>query len=341
VLGAPSGERRPRAGWLLAPDKFKGTHTAREVALALADGIGSAGGAGELDVCPLADGGDGTLDTLLDALGGRRLSCAARDPLGRRITAAIGLLGDGQRAIVEVANVSGLALLEPAERDAEAASTAGTGELIAAAVAHGARSVLVAAGGSATTDGGSGAISAIDAVGGIAGVELTVLADVSIPFERAAEVFGPQKGADRAAVERLRSRLEQLAASMPRDPRGVPMSGAAGGLAGGLWAQYGATIVSGADWVLDAVGFDARLAGARGVITGEGRLDATTLHGKAVFEVAARCAGAGIPAHAVVGCSTLIRGETEQIGLSSVREAGTLAEIERAARSIAVAAGEQ
>lgn len=324
--------------WLIAPDKFKGTHTAVEVAVAIARGIGDARA---VELCPLADGGDGTLEILLAALGGEIVIAAAHDPLGRPIRAPVGLLGGGARALVEVASASGLALLAEHELDAEAATSAGTGELIAASVAAGARSIVVAAGGSASTDGGAGAIAAIDAAGGLRGAELIVLADVDIPFERAAEVFAPQKGADPDAVERLRSRLERMAETLPRDPRALPMGGAAGGLSGGLWARFGARVVPGASWILDAIGFDRRLSRARAAVTGEGRLDASTLHGKAVSEVASRCARAGVPLHALVGSSTLGRAGCEQLGLASLDVASSLADLEAAGAALAARAGEQ
>ncbi len=327
-------DRTRRAHWLVAPDKFKGTFSAREVALAIGRGIGPAAA---LDICPVADGGEGTMEILLGALGGVAIERAAHDPLGRGMLGALGLVDERALAIVEVASASGLRLLSPSELDPEAASTAGTGELIAAAVAEGARTVVVAAGGSATTDGGAGAIEAIEAAGGLRGAKLIVLADVRTPFERAAEVFGPQKGADAGAVERLSARLSRQAETLPRDPTGVPMSGAAGGLSGGLWARYHASIVAGGAWVLDAVGFDERLRSARAVVTGEGRIDSTTLEGKALFEIAARCARAGVPAHAVVGCSALSPAESAQLALASIREASSIADLEAAGRAIAAA----
>jgi glycerate 2-kinase len=318
--------------WLIAPDKFKGTHSAREAAEAIARGMG---GADALDVCPVADGGEGSVEVLLAALGGVLLERRAHDPLGRSINATLGLAEEGALAMVEVACASGLGLLSASELDAEAASTAGTGELIAAALAEGARTVVVAAGGSATTDGGAGAIQAIEAAGGLRGAELIVLADVNTPFERAAEVFGPQKGADRSAVERLTARLQRQAEELPRDPRGVRMSGAAGGLSGGLWARYDATIVPGARWILDAIAFDERLDRAAAVITGEGRIDSTTFEGKAVFEIAARCARAGVPVHAVVGSSALSPAECAQLSLASIREASSTPDLEAAGRALA------
>ena len=324
---------QPDPTLLIAPDSFKGTWSAREVALALASG---AQGIVQVDLCPLADGGEGTMEILLEALGGELLLRPAHDPLGRAIEAPLALLGDGGLAVVEAAAASGLGLLDPGERDAEAASSAGTGELIAAAAAAGARVILLAAGGSATTDGGAGAIAAIEQAGGLpAGARLIVLADVRTPFERAAEVYGPQKGADEAAVERLSARLELNAQSLPRDPRGRPMSGAAGGLSGGLWAACGAELTSGAAWVLDAVRFDERLAAATAVLTGEGRIDAQTLQGKLVSEVARRGAGAGVPVHAVAGSCELGEPGRAELGLASVRAAGTPGELQRAGRELA------
>ena len=168
-----------------------------------------------------------------------------------------------------------------------------------------------------------------------------MLADVDIPFERAAEVFAPQKGADPAAVERLHERLQRQAASLPRDPRGVPMGGAAGGLAGGLWARYDARILAGAGWVLEAVGFAQRLARAGAVITGEGRLDATTLHGKVVFEVVRRSRRRALPVHAIVGSCTLSAQQSAQLALASVRCASSIEQLEAAARSLAASLPEQ
>ncbi len=331
-----SGDESPRP-LLIAPDSFKGTQTAGEVALALAAG---ARNILPVDVCPLADGGEGTMRTLLAALGGETLSRPAHDPLGRPIEAELGLLRGGELAVVDVASASGPGLLAAGEADAEAASSTGTGELIAAAAAAGARTILLAAGGSATTDGGAGAIGAIEAAGGLApGVRLIVLADVSTPFERAADLYGPQKGADAAAVERLSARLERYAKSLPRDPRGRPMTGAAGGLSGGLWAACAAELTPGAAWVLDAVRFDERAALAAAVVTGEGRIDDQTLEGKLVFEVARRGAAAGVPVHAVAGSCELGERGRAQLGLASILLAGTPGELQRAGRELAARIG--
>jgi glycerate kinase len=317
---------------LIAPDSFKGTHPSTGVAAAIARGL-----AGEADLCPLADGGEGTLDVVLGALDGVSTGVVVQDPLGRPVAARLGWIADRATAIanrttaiVESATASGLGLVDASERDAEAASTFGTGELIAAAVAGGARRVVVAAGGSATTDGGAGAIEAIERHGGLRGAKLLVACDVRTPFERAPALFARQKGADGAGVERLSARMERLARDLPRDPRGVPLTGAAGGLSGGLWARYRAELVPGADWVLDATGFDERLGRSEAVVTGEGRLDRQTFEGKLAGAVAARAARAGKPVHAVVGATALDDTAVAELGLASVRVAGDERAIEAA-----------
>ena len=305
------------ASILVAPDKFKGTFGADEVAAALAEGIRAAGG--EARELPVADGGEGTMRALASALGGEIRTTFCHDPLGREVTAHFALLADGETAVVDVAAASGLALLRDDELDPWAASSAGTGQLIRTAAKAGAGTVVVGAGGSATVDGGAGAIDVI--VGGASVPRLVVACDVATPWERAAEVFGPQKGADPAMVTRLAARLDELAEAAPRDPRGILMTGAAGGLAGGLWAHLGAELVPGADYVLDAIGFDEALAGAESVVTGEGRLDAQTLEGKAVAAVAARAGAAGIPCDAVTGQNHLTDTEQAALGLRTILEA--------------------
>jgi glycerate 2-kinase len=318
---------------LVAPDDFKGTFSAPEVAAAVASGLRAAGA--EADELPIADGGNGTMAALVASLGGELRTERVTDPLGRPIDAQWALLPGGT-AVVEMAEASGLGRVTEAERDAWRASTTGTGELIAAAARAGAEQVLVAVGGSATSDGGAGAVEALRAAG--AEVPITVLCDVRVAFEDAGKVFGPQKGADPAMVERLTERLNEQGAAAPRDPRGRPMTGAAGGLSGGLWAHCGAELVDGARHVLDAVDFDARLAAADLVVSGEGRLDAQTLTGKAIAEVARRCRDAGKPLHVVVGSSELGEDEVSELGLAGVREATTLEELEAAGRALAEAA---
>ena len=317
---------------LCAPDSFKGTFRAAEVAAALVRGVEAAGLRGE--ALPVADGGDGTMEALLLALGGETAGAEVSDPLGRPVKAGFALLEDGDTALVEMAQASGLHLVGEEERDAEAASTRGTGELILAAIEAGAGEVLVAVGGSATTDGGAGAIEAIEEAGGLGGARLLVICDVKTPFERAAEVYGPQKGADPEAVKRLTKRLHALAEKLPRDPRGVPMTGGAGGLSGGLYAAFGAKLVPGASFVLDALDFDERMRASWAVITGEGKIDAQTLQGKVVGELATRCRQAGVPSHAVVGRNELPAFEQRLLDIEGLEEATTLPEIEAAAERI-------
>jgi glycerate 2-kinase len=317
---------------LVAPDSFKGTFTATEVAEAVGAGLRAAGRS--VDLCPVADGGEGTLEALRSAFGGELRTVTTHGPLGRALRAPFLLSEDGRTAIVETAAASGLDLVPARRRDPFAASTAGTGELIAAAVAAGARTVLLGVGGSATTDGGAGAIEAIERAGGLRDARLVVLCDVRTPFEDAARVFGPQKGADPDAVKRLTSRLHRQARRMPRDPRGLEMTGAAGGLSGGLWAAFGAELVGGAAFVLDAVQFDRRMLQSRTVITGEGRLDAQSLVGKLVAEIATRARQRGVPCDAVCGVRELDAMGARMLDLERIVEATTLAELERAGREL-------
>jgi glycerate 2-kinase len=314
---------------LVAPDSFKGTYSASEVAAAIASGLRAAGR--EAVELPVADGGEGTMEVLVGALGGELRTVTASDPLGRPVEAAFALLPDGT-AVVETAQASGLGLVDDRERDAWAASTRGTGELIVAAADAGAERVIVTVGGSATTDGGAGAVEALDEAG--VRVELDVLADVRTPFEQAARVFGPQKGADPSMVKRLERRLHRQADGYRRDPRGERMTGAAGGLSGGLWAQHGARLVPGAAYVLDAIGFDGRMRAAAFVVTGEGQLDEQTLQGKIVGEVATRCRQGGVACHAVVGRNALEPFQERILDLASVTEASTPDELAEAGRSL-------
>ena len=314
---------------LVAPDSFKGTFSAPEVAAAIAAGLRSA--EREAVELPVADGGEGTMDALVNALGGELRSVTVPDPLGRPVEARFALLPDGS-AVVETAQASGLGLVAEDERDAWAASTRGTGELIVAAAEAGAEHVLVTVGGSATTDGGAGALEALEEAG--VSPALEVLCDVRTPFEKAPSVFGPQKGADPAMVERLERRLSELAEKLQRDPRGEPMTGAAGGLSGGLWAAHGARLVAGAPYVLDAIGFDPLMRESAFVVTGEGRLDSQTLAGKIVGEVATRCRQGGVACHAIVGSNALESFDERIIDLASVTEATTLEELEEAGRAL-------
>jgi glycerate 2-kinase len=316
---------------IVCPDSFKGTFTAREVAPAIASGVREAGL--EAIELPLADGGEGTLDALL-AGGGERRTATVAGPLGDPVEAAYGLLDGGRVGVVEMAQASGLLLVPAERRDAWRASTRGTGELIAAAARGGAERILVSVGGSATTDGGAGALAAL-ADAEVEVPPLAVLCDVATPFEDAAVVFGPQKGADPALGVRLAKRLDDLASTLPRDPRGVPMTGCAGGLSGALWAAHGAELVSGANFVLDFLDFDCLLGDADLVIAGEGRLDEQSMAGKVVGAVAERCRPVAVPCFAVVGQSLLDPAAATAMGLAGVIEASTAVEQREAGRAVA------
>ena len=246
--------------------------------------------------------------------------------------ARFALIDGGRTGIVEMARASGLGLVAEQERDAWAASTRGTGELIVAAVEAGAERVIVSVGGSATTDGGAGALEALEE--SEVDVEMDVLCDVRTPFEDAARVFGPQKGADAAMVRKLSERLDRLAEGFRRDPRGVPLTGCAGGLSGGLWAQHGARLNDGPAFVLGALGFDERMRAAAFVVTGEGRIDEQTLQGKLVGEVATRCRQTGVPCHGVVGKIELDPFAQRILDFASLSEATTLEELEEAGRQL-------
>ena len=315
---------------LVAPDSFKGTFDAATVAGALARGLEQAGW--KADRCPVADGGEGTLAILAEALGAKLVAARASDPLGRPVQCHVGLAGE--TAIVELAQASGLGLVAPGERDAWRASSRGTGELILAAAGAGAREILVAVGGSATTDGGAGAIEAIRAGGGLGTARLVVLCDVDASFEDAPRIFAPQKGADEATVARLEQRLTRFAQTLPKDPRGVRATGCAGGLSGGLWAAFDAELRAGAAAVLDALGADGRMREVQLVVAGEGCLDEQSFGGKIVGELVRRSRAADVPVHAVVGRSKLAEEDWPRVGLQGVRTASTLQEIEAAGRRL-------
>ncbi len=317
---------------LLAPDSFKGTFDATAVADALARGFEQAGW--EADRCPVADGGEGTMALLAAVLDARLVETTASDALGRPVACRFALAGDGATAIVETAQASGLGLIAEHERNAWAASTRGSGELILAAAAAGAREILVAVGGSATTDGGVGAIEAIRAGGGLGAARLVVLCDVETAFEDAARVFGPQKGADIELVAHLEERLARVALELPRDPRGVRSTGCAGGLSGGLWAAFDAELRPGAAVVLDALGVEARMRAAQLVVAGEGRLDEQSFGGKIAGELVRRARLVGTPIHAVVGSSLLSEQDRGAAGIERVWIASTLKAIEAAGWAI-------
>lgn len=280
-----------------APDKFKGSLTGQAFASAVATAAADHGW--DTAAVPVADGGDGTLD----ALGGPNRSTLVTGPLGDPVEAEWRI--SRHLAVVEMARASGLVLAGgPDGNDPIAATTAGTGELIAAALDAGARRIIVGVGGSATTDGGLGAIRAMEPLARFKRVRLEVACDVRIPFVDAARIFGPQKGATRAQTELLARRLERLAqvyeADYGVDVRDLPGAGGAGGLAGGL-AAVGASLVPGFDLVADEVELFEHMEGADLVVTGEGHLDEQSFAGKAVGGVAELAAEVGVPVLAIVG----------------------------------------
>lgn len=305
----------------------------------------------QIDVVPVADGGDGTADAIVSAVGGRSVVREVAGPDGRPVRAWFASLDDGSTAVVELAVASGLAMLAPGSNDPLTATTLGTGQLIAAAIDAGARRVLLAIGGSATNDGGAGALTALGArfldadgrelaAGGLALTHLdriedrelrARLADVSIDIacdvdnplvgtEGASAVYGPQKGASPDDVRRLDAALTRLADVMAAltgaDVRGVPGAGAAGGIAGGFLGLAGARLMPGATLVLDVIGFERRLDGVSLVVTGEGRLDRQTLAGKAPYAVAQTARKRGIAVAAVAGAVDLRGDDLEKLGIS-------------------------
>ncbi len=280
-----------------AVDKYKGSVTAAQVAAAIGHACWELGH--DCVEMPVADGGDGTLE----ALGGANRTSTVTGPLGDPVQAGWRL--HRNTAVIEMARASGLALVGGRERnDAMAASTVGTGELIDQALDAGAKKIIVCLGGSATTDGGLGAIRAIHAPHRLRGVQLLVACDVTTRFTDAAPVFGPQKGASPAQVRMLTGRLERLV-QMYRDEFGVdvsdiPGAGAAGGLAGAL-AAVGGKLVPGFELVADELDLHDAIADADLVVTGEGHMDAQSFEGKVVGGVQEVCARYGRPVGAVVG----------------------------------------
>lgn len=274
---------------LASPASCKGALSAVEAALALAAGM-RAGGL-EVDEAPVADGGEGTAEVFAATLGGEWRLASASDPLGRTVAARYLVLEDGT-AIVEAAEAVGLARLAEEEGDPMSASSRGLGELLLAASAEAGGPILVGLGDSATVDGGAGLLEVVGDA--LAGRELQALCDVRNPLlgERgAARAFGPQKGASPKEVDALEARLAGMAALRPyADLAGA---GAAGGL-GAAIASLGGVLVSGAEVVLDRIGFRGLAAGADLVVTGEGTIDRSSGEGKAVGEVVRICGEAGV-----------------------------------------------
>jgi glycerate 2-kinase len=291
-----------------APDKLKGVLAAAEAADAVADGFERLGI--EAERVPLADGGEGTADALLRACGGEWRSASVEDAIGRPVTARFALLDDG-RAVVESAEAIGLWRLRPDELDPLGASSRGLGQRLRAAVDGGARSLVVALGGVATTDGGAGLREVVRELP----VPTTAVTDVRSPLlgpRGAAHAFAPQKGATPEQVAELERRLASIVELRPFAER--EGAGAAGGLGAALMA-LGAGVERGLALVLDAVGFDERIRDAALVVTGEGAVDATSVEGKVVGGVVERCVRAGVRCVAFGGIVT-------PDGESALRRAG-------------------
>ena len=335
---------------LIAPDKFKGTLSAVEVAEAMRRGALRALPGASVELCPVADGGDGTAETLCEALGGTRSVAVVSGPLGAPLEAPLYLLDDG-RVVIEMAQASGLALLE-GKKDPLRTSSFGTGELLGAALeqALGEGEVLIAIGGSASTDGGTGAAHArgwrfLDAAGSdlepgggalvdLAAIEppqeirratITGFSDVDNPLlgpSGAARVFGPQKGASPAEVELLERGLGTLAGRIAQDldidVGSISGGGAAGGMGAGLVAFFGGVLKPGFEALAEAVALREALARADLVLTGEGSLDEQSLAGKAPVGVARMAAEAGVLCLAISGRVSL---DPSRLAEAGVREA--------------------
>ena len=333
---------------LVASDSFKGSLSSLEVARAVCQGV--------LDILPdsqvrlfnVADGGEGLVESLTDALGGEIIKVSVSDPLFRPVCAAYGIK-DGV-AIMEMAASSGLPLLKAEERNPSLTTTYGVGEMILDALGRGCRKFLVGIGGSATTDCGMGMLSAlgckffsadgqllkgigadmalvasVDASGmdsRLSESEFTVACDVSNPLygtDGAAYVFGPQKGADPEMVRALDNGLRNISTYMPEGVAEFPGAGAAGGLGAAFKAFLGARLQPGIEMVLDAIGFDDALAGVDLVITGEGKMDFQTASGKTAAGVLKRSSAAGVPVAALAGKVEMCP-ELEAMGFRSITQ---------------------
>ena len=336
---------------LVAPDKFKGSLDASAVARAIAEAVAGVLPNAEIRVRAMADGGEGTLDALLDGRDGSRLAVSVTGPLGEPVEASLGLLPDGD-AVVEAATASGLALVAESDRDPLRASTRGAGELIGRALGERARRVLVGIGGTASTDGGTGAASALgwrfldgrgaelEPGGGalarlrridqegvdprLEGLSVVGACDVGNPLlgpRGAARVFAPQKGAGPDQVERLEEGLERLAERIEHDV-GVTVAspwgtGAGGGMGAGLAAFFSGRLEPGFELVARETGLERDVAWATAVITGEGRLDEQSLSGKVPVGVAQVALAAGVPCLAVVGQLALSAEQLEECGFAA------------------------
>ncbi len=338
---------------VIASDSFKGSLTSLEVAEAAAEGVRRAYPSCRTVCLPIADGGEGMVMAMASSLNAEEVSVTVCGPIGRKVTAVYAMTPDGT-AVMEMAQASGLTLLSKEERDPLLTSTYGTGEMIMDALKRGCRRFVIGIGGSATNDGGTGMLEALgfgfigkdgNMLKGLCGgmleeisgidvssvscdvleAEFIIACDVDTPFcgpEGAAEVFAPQKGADRKAVEKLEAGMKSLCRLISEtkgiDLSTIPGSGAAGGLGGAFRAFLNARLEKGIDTVLEMNGFDSQIADADLIITGEGKIDGQTLHGKVVSGIAARAQRYGIPVIAIAGIAEVSDSQIKECGLTAV-----------------------
>lgn len=328
---------------LIAPDAFKDCLSARKVALALGEGIKSVLPDTDMQIAPMADGGEGTVESVIDATGGKMISIKVMDPLMREISSFYGVTGDGRTAVIEMAAASGIELLTPGERDPWVTSTYGTGQLIRDALDQGCRRILLGIGGSATNDAGAGMAQALgirfssmegpftvrgggslgevvsiqmdDLDSRIGDSEILVACDVTNPLTGptgASNVYGPQKGGSPEIVKKLDHHLEHFAGII-REQTGkevaeVPGAGAAGGLGAGLMAFLNARLMKGFEMIAETVMLEEKIKNADLVITGEGKMDGQTRYGKTPYGVAQCSKQYGKP---VIGVAGSVEGGSE------------------------------
>lgn len=321
---------------VIAPDSFKGSLDAEDAANIIKEGVLSVMPQAEVELIPMADGGEGTVDAMVAATGGRIVKAVVKGPLLEDVESRFGILGDGETAVIDIASASGLTLIPPGRRNPMTATTYGTGQLILKALDLGCRKFVIGIGGSATVDGGTGMAAALgvrflDAEGkdiGHGGGFLDRLTDIDIggldPRIResvfraacdvdnpltgetgAARVYGPQKGASGDMIQVLDRNLNHLGCIVQRvtgqNLKNLPGAGAGGGLGFGLMSFLNARLESGVKIVLETAGFQHRAAGAGLIITGEGNIDSQTYHGKTVLGVSRIAKGLGIPVVAIAG----------------------------------------
>ncbi|HFQ5077551.1 TPA: glycerate kinase [Vibrio vulnificus] len=338
---------------VIAPDSYKESLTAMDVAIAIEKGFKQVLPDAQYVKLPMADGGEGTVQSMVDATGGTIIEHTVSGPLGQPVCGFFGLLGEGKTAVIEMAAASGLHLVTPDQRNPLITTTFGTGELIKAALDHGVEHIIVGIGGSATNDGGIGmaqalGIKLLDAQGNALGygggelaklatidcsqldprlaqVRLEVACDVDNPLcgtKGASAVFGPQKGATPEMVKILDENLAHYAAIIKQqlgaDVRDMAGAGAAGGMGAALLGLLNAELRPGIEIVMDAVRLDEIVADADLVITGEGRIDSQTIHGKTPIGVARTAKKHGLPVIGIAGCLSADCGVVHEHGLDAV-----------------------